>query len=180
MNSYNVKDFVAFVTGTNKKSGIGRNIVESLIKHGAKKVYATARKVSQIEDLVAAKNGKVVAVALDVTDLDAVRLLGAKYPDVTLVVNNTGFFAGTSSLDDIAMIQKEIAINYIGPLAVVQSFVPILARSENTKSSKASAIANLNSIASLVNFPPLLPTRLQKRRPIHSPKLNAVICPTLW
>ncbi len=72
MTSYNIQDSVAFVTGTNKKNGIGRAIVESLIAHGAKKVYATARKVSQLEELVAAHNGKVVAVALDVTDLDAI------------------------------------------------------------------------------------------------------------
>jgi NAD(P)-dependent dehydrogenase (short-subunit alcohol dehydrogenase family) len=153
MTSYNIKDSVAFVTGTNKRNGIGRAIVESLIEHGAKKVYATARNVSQLEDLVAAHNGKVVAVALDVTDLDAIQSLGAKYPDVTLVVNNAGLLAATSSLGDIGMVQKEIAINYIAPLSIVQSFAPSLDKTESTTSSKASAIVNLNSIASLVNFP---------------------------
>jgi NAD(P)-dependent dehydrogenase (short-subunit alcohol dehydrogenase family) len=153
MTSYNIKDSVAFVTGTNKRNGIGRAIVESLIEHGAKKVYATARNVSQLEDLVAAHNGKVVAVALDVTDLDAIQSLGAKYPDVTLVVNNAGLLAATSSLGDIGMVQKEIAINYIAPLSIVQSFAPSLNKTESTTSSKASAIVNLNSIASLVNFP---------------------------
>jgi NAD(P)-dependent dehydrogenase (short-subunit alcohol dehydrogenase family) len=152
-SSYNVKDSVAFVTGTNRKNGIGRAIVESLIAHGAKKVYATARNVSQLEELVAVHNGKVVAVALDVTDLDAIQSLGAKYPDVTLVVNNAGMNAEASSLGDIAMIQKEIAINYIAPLSIVQSFAPFLNKTESTESSKGSAIVNLNSIASLVNFP---------------------------
>jgi NAD(P)-dependent dehydrogenase (short-subunit alcohol dehydrogenase family) len=153
MTCYNVKDSVAFVTGTNRKNGIGRAIVESLVEHGAKKVYATARNVSQLEELVAAHNGKVVAVALDVSDLDAIQALGAKYPDVTLVVNNAGFNAETSSLGDIAMVQKEIAINYIAPLSIVQSFAPFLNKTESTESSKGSAIVNINSIASLVNFP---------------------------
>jgi NAD(P)-dependent dehydrogenase (short-subunit alcohol dehydrogenase family) len=76
MTSYTIKDSVAFVTGTNRKNGIGRAIVDSLIEHGAKKVYATARNVSQLDDLVAIHDGKVVAVALDVTDLDAVQALG--------------------------------------------------------------------------------------------------------
>jgi NAD(P)-dependent dehydrogenase (short-subunit alcohol dehydrogenase family) len=152
MTSYNVKDSVAFVTGTNKKNGIGRAIVESLIEHGAKKVYATARNVSQLEELVAVHNGKVVAVALDVTDLDAIQSLGAKYPDVTLVVNNAGFMARMSSLGDIGMIQKEIAINYIAPLSIIQSFAPFLSKTESTTSAKGSAIVNINSIASLVNF----------------------------
>jgi NAD(P)-dependent dehydrogenase (short-subunit alcohol dehydrogenase family) len=153
MTSYNVKDSVAFVTGTNRKNGIGRAIVESLIAHGAKKVYATARNVSQLEELVAVHNGKVVAVALDVTDLDAIQSLGAKYPDVTLVVNNAGMNAEASSLGDIAMVQKEIAINYIAPLSVVKSFAPFLNKTESTESSKGSAIVNLNSISSLINFP---------------------------
>jgi NAD(P)-dependent dehydrogenase (short-subunit alcohol dehydrogenase family) len=153
MTSYSIQDSVAFVTGTNRNNGIGRAIVESLIANGARKVYATSRKVSQLEELVALHNGKVVAVALDVTDLDAIQSLGAKYPDVTLVVNNAGLLAATSSLGDIGMVQKEIAINYIAPLSIVQSFAPSLNKTESTTSSKASAIVNLNSIASLVNFP---------------------------
>jgi NAD(P)-dependent dehydrogenase (short-subunit alcohol dehydrogenase family) len=153
MTSYNIQDSVAFVTGTNRKNGIGRAIVESLIAHGAKKVYATARDASQLEELVAVHDGKVVAVALDVTDLDAIKSLGAKYPDVTLVVNNAGFNAETSSLGDIAMVQKEMAINYIAPLSIVQSFAPFFSKTESTESFKGSAVVNLSSIASLVNFP---------------------------
>jgi short-subunit dehydrogenase len=65
-------------------------------------------------------DGKVVAVTLDVTDLEAIQSLRTKYLDVTLVVNNTGFRAGTPSLDSIAMAQKEITTNYIIPLAVVK------------------------------------------------------------
>ena len=153
MTSYNVKDSVAFVTGTNKTNGIGRAIVESLIQHGAKKVYATARTASQLKELVDIHNGKVVAVALDVTDLDAVQSLGAKYPDVTLVINNAGMNAETSSLGDIGRIQMEMAVNYIGPLSIIQSFAPFLNKNESTTSSKGSAIVNLNSISSLINFP---------------------------
>jgi NAD(P)-dependent dehydrogenase (short-subunit alcohol dehydrogenase family) len=154
MTSYNIQDSVAFVTGTNKKNGIGRAIVESLIAHGAKKVYATARNVNELEELVAVHKGKIVAVALDVTDLDAIQSLGAKYSDVTLVVNNAGFNAESSSLGDIAMVQKEIAVNYIAPLSIVQSFAPFLNKADSTSTSlKGSAIVNLNSILSLVNFP---------------------------
>jgi NAD(P)-dependent dehydrogenase (short-subunit alcohol dehydrogenase family) len=155
MTSYSIQDSVAFVTGTNRNNGIGRAIVESLIANGARKVYATSRKVSQLEELVALHNGKVVAVALDVTDLDAIQLLGAKYPDVTLVVNNAGMNAEASSLGDIGKVQMEMAINYIGPLSIIQSFAPFLNKTESTTStsSKGSAIVNLNSISSLVNFP---------------------------
>ena len=67
--SFNIQDSVAFVTGTNKPNGMGRAIVDALLSNGASKVYATARRLSQLDDLVAKSNGKVVAVELDVTDL---------------------------------------------------------------------------------------------------------------
>ena len=62
MPSFNIENSVAFVTGTNKKNGIGRAIVDALIAAGASKVYATARNASQLDELVASHNGKVVAV----------------------------------------------------------------------------------------------------------------------
>jgi NAD(P)-dependent dehydrogenase (short-subunit alcohol dehydrogenase family) len=46
MKSFDVQDCVAFVTGANKKDGIGRAFVEALLQGGAKKVYATARNES--------------------------------------------------------------------------------------------------------------------------------------
>jgi short-subunit dehydrogenase len=88
-----------------------------------------------------------------VTELDTIQSLGAKYSDVTLVVNNTGTNAEASSLDDIGKIQREMAINYIGPLSIIQSFVSFLNKNESTISSKAPAIVNLNSIMSLISFP---------------------------
>jgi NAD(P)-dependent dehydrogenase (short-subunit alcohol dehydrogenase family) len=56
--SFDVKDCVAFVTGANKKDGIGRAFVDALLSQkeggggGAKKVYATARNVHQLDELV--------------------------------------------------------------------------------------------------------------------------------
>jgi len=145
---FQIQDSVAFVTGTNKKNGIGRAIVEALLESGAKKVYATSRESSQLDELVAAHSGKVIAVELDVTDFDAIEQLSVKYPDVNLVVNNAGFFGMTASVEnDLAVAIKEIEVNYFAPLAIVRSFADIL------KQSKSSGVVNINSIASLINFP---------------------------
>jgi NAD(P)-dependent dehydrogenase (short-subunit alcohol dehydrogenase family) len=153
MNTFNIKDSVAFVTGTNKKNGIGRSIVEALLSNGAAKVYATARDTSQLEDLVVAYNGKVVAVSLDVTDLEAIKLLPTKFPDVTIVVNNAGYMGCTSSLGDIDAIRKEIEVNYIAPMAIVKSFAPILEKVEGVSNdSKPTAVVNINSIGGFVNL----------------------------
>jgi NADP-dependent 3-hydroxy acid dehydrogenase YdfG len=62
ITSFNSKGSVACITGKTRKNGIGHTIVEALPRQGAKKVYATARNVSQLENLVAEHNGKVVAV----------------------------------------------------------------------------------------------------------------------
>lgn len=148
MPSFKIDNSVAFVTGTNKPNGIGRAIVEALLQRGASKVYATARDASQLDDLVAAHGGKVVAVTLDVTDLAAIEQLPSKCPDVTLVVNNAGLLATQSSLDDVEVAQKEMMVNYIAPLAMGKAFAPVL-----KSATSSSALVNIASIASMTNFP---------------------------
>jgi NAD(P)-dependent dehydrogenase (short-subunit alcohol dehydrogenase family) len=153
MPSFQISDSVAFVTGTNKPNGIGRAIVEALLAHGTAKVYATARDSSQLDDLVAKHNGRVVAVALDVTDLDAIAALPLSYQDVTLVVNNAGYMAGTSSVDDVHKAKKEMEVNYMAPLAIGKSFATVFDKASGSDTTQPTALVNVNSIASLVNFP---------------------------
>ena len=86
--TFDINDTVAFVTGTKKKNGIGRAIVDALLANGAKKVYATARDASQLDELVQTADGRVIAVSLDVTDTDQIASLSDLYPDVNLLVNN--------------------------------------------------------------------------------------------
>jgi NAD(P)-dependent dehydrogenase (short-subunit alcohol dehydrogenase family) len=158
-NAFKIKDSVAFVTGTNRKNGIGRAIVEALLENGAAKVYATARDASQLDDLVTAHNGKVIAVELDVTDFAAIRTLPSLYPDVTIVVNNAGYLAFSSSLNDFTGASKEMEVNYLAPLAIVESFAPVLQnqkiseQEQAPEKTKATAVVNVISIAGLVNFP---------------------------
>ena len=149
MSTFAFENQVAFVTGTNKKNGIGQAVVTALLEQGVQKVYATAREVSQLKDLVTEHEGKVVAVELDVTDLEAIKKLPTLYPDVTLVINNAGYFSANNTLTtDFSLAQQEMQVNYIAPLAIVSSFAPVL-----TKQSVQTGVVNIASIASLVNFP---------------------------
>lgn len=52
-----------FVTGANR--GIGKAIVEVLLKHQVKKIYAAARN---IDDLQQFSDPRVVPIRLDITD----------------------------------------------------------------------------------------------------------------
>jgi NAD(P)-dependent dehydrogenase (short-subunit alcohol dehydrogenase family) len=153
MPSFNIQGSVGFVTGTNKPNGIGQAIVEALVANGASKVYATARRISELDDLVAKYKGKVIAVQLDVTDLDAIATLSKSYPDVTIVVNNAGYAGLQPVLGEIPAIKMEMLVNYLAPLAIVKEFSTIFPQVTNGDAVKPTAIVNVNSIASLTSFP---------------------------
>lgn len=112
-------------------------------------MYATARKTEQIQDLVTEySNDKVVPVALDLTDFDALSGLGEKYPDVNLVVNNAGYSAAMGALGDVEKAHMEVQVNYLAPMAIVKSFSgQLLLKSRNN-----AAVVNIGSIASFMNF----------------------------
>jgi NAD(P)-dependent dehydrogenase (short-subunit alcohol dehydrogenase family) len=136
----NLEGSVALVTGANR--GLGRHFTEQLLARGAAKVYATARDARAI-DVPGA-----VALALDITDPDAVAAAAAAAPDVTLLVNNAGISTYADLVTgDLAAIRREIDTNYFGPLAMVRAFAPILA------ANGGGAILNVNSRMSWVSYP---------------------------
>ena len=81
---------VVFVTGASRENEIGRALVEEAIRRGAKKVYATARKVSEIDSLVAQFQEKVVPIKLDVTDLEQIQRVAQIANDTQVLINNAG------------------------------------------------------------------------------------------
>lgn len=147
MTVFSIKNSVAFVTGTNRQRGIGRAVVRALLARGARTVYATARDTSQLADLVREGEGRVVPVQLDVTDESAIASLGERFPEVNLVVNNAGVFGSPAPLGDAAAAALEMRVNYTAPMLITQSFAPVLAK------QASSAVVNVNSIASFINFP---------------------------
>jgi NAD(P)-dependent dehydrogenase (short-subunit alcohol dehydrogenase family) len=152
---------VALVTGASKARGIGRAIVHALLAAGAKRVYATARRASDLDDLAHAQPA-VVPVALDVTDPAAIAAVAARLTDVSILVNNAGVFSPTTALDgDLAAVEHELAVNYFAPLRLVRAFAPVL------KANGGGAVVNINSIASLVSFP-LGPTYSASKAAGHS------------
>ena len=136
---------VALVTGANR--GIGRAIVEELLARGAAKVYAGVRDTASIADMVAAHDGRVVAVQLDVTNADHVSAAAALATDVDLLVNNAGVLTVTSMGNPKAVdnLKGEMDVNVYGVLRLTQAFAPIL------KANGGGTIVNINSVASIRN-----------------------------
>ena len=139
-----ISNTTALVTGANR--GLGREMVRQLLAAGARKVYAAARDMAAVQDLVQANPGRVEALALDITNADQVAAAKARCADVNLLVNNAGInrgqgFIAASSLVDA---QAEMNTNYLGTLAMCRAFAPQLA---------AGAIINVLSILAKVNLP---------------------------
>jgi NAD(P)-dependent dehydrogenase (short-subunit alcohol dehydrogenase family) len=116
-----IEGAVALVTGGRR--GLGRAYVDALVRHGAVKVYATARQPTFSED------PRIVAETLDVTDAESVRSLAERTGDVDIVVNNAGVLISgpllKAPLEDVRAI---FDTNVFGALCVAQAYAPILAR----------------------------------------------------
>ncbi|MBE9209713.1 SDR family oxidoreductase [Nostoc sp. LEGE 06077] len=143
----NTNGSVALVTGANR--GIGQAFVEALVQAGATRIYATARNVDSLKDVMAIAPDRIVPLALDVTNPEQVAVIAQTAPDVNLLINNagvsgTGGFFATASLETA---RWEMETNYFGSLNIIRAFAPIL------KQNGGGTIVNLLSIASMVNVP---------------------------
>ena len=98
MSEIKVKDSVVFVTGANR--GIGRAIAEEALERGSKKVYAAARDVSGVSDLVERHPGRVVAIQLDVTNSAQIDSAASAAQDVQILINNAGVLEHGRFVDD--------------------------------------------------------------------------------
>lgn len=149
MSNIVIKNAIIFITGANRERGIGRALVEEAIKRGAKKVYATARNISQLDSLSSQHPGIVVPLKLDVTNKDEIYKAEQAASDTQILINNAGF-AGNSGFCfnyDEQTARKELEVNYFGPLNLIRAFCKTLIKNQN------AAIANIVSIGGLAAFP---------------------------
>jgi NAD(P)-dependent dehydrogenase (short-subunit alcohol dehydrogenase family) len=113
-------DSVVLITGAN--GGLGAEFVRQGLQRGARRVYATGRTPRAWDD------GRVVPLALDVTDSASIAAAAAAAPDTTIVINNAGVPTGRSLLTmPLAEVRAAYETNVFGPIAVAQAFAPILA-----------------------------------------------------
>lgn len=126
---------VALVTGGRR--GLGRALTDALLRKGAAKVYATARKPEPGED------PRIVAETLDVTDAESVRSLAERTGDVDLVFNNAGQLIPGPLLDSpVDDARATFETNVFGALRVAQTYAPVLAR------NGGGGLINIHSVLS--------------------------------
>ncbi len=141
-----IEGCTAIVTGGNR--GIGEGFVQELLDGGAKRVYVAARKLADAKE-AALTDDRIVPIQLDVTKADEIAAAAATATDVDLVINNAGAFNNVTLLtaDDDSAMRQEIETNYLGPVAMIRAFAPIL------KANGGGAVVNVLSAGGIVAVP---------------------------
>jgi len=138
---------VALVTGGG--SGIGRAVALRLEEAGYR-VAIAGRRLSALQETVAAGNGGMLAVAVDVTEADAVRdMVGkvvAKFGRLDVLFNNAGATAPPTPTEDLAadVWRKVIDTNLTGAFLCAQAAY----RAMKAQQPQGGRIINNGSIAS--------------------------------
>ena len=161
MSGVAIEGKVILITGANR--GIGKALASKALELGAKRVYATARDESKLAEVKALDSDRVVTLTLDVTNQEQVSAAAQAARDVEIVINNAGMGTGAQLMsDDVVEKSKlEMDANFYGPMRMGVAFGPIL------KANGGGAIANVLSVAGLVNFP-FAPTYSTSKAAGHS------------
>lgn len=125
------------VTGANR--GIGRAVVEEVLRRGAKRVFAGTRQPFAHPDR------RVTPLTLDVTDAAQIQAALEKVESLDVLVNNAGLSLD-EDLGDRAALERLLAVNLFGTYGVTQGFLPLLTRARG-------AIVNVLSLAALAPLP---------------------------
>jgi len=146
-----MNDAVVVVTGANR--GLGLALVHAAIGAGARKVYAGARDPKQLAALVEHSGGRVVPLALDITDARSLAAAAEHAPEVTVLFNNAGVLTSYNVLTATSEeMTHDFGTNFFGTLAATKAFLPALERAAQVG---PAAVVNVLSVASLANVPAL-------------------------
>lgn len=131
----------ALITGAN--GGLGQFLTAELIRRGANRVYAAARCLdSSLDTLVALDPERIVPIALDITDNGQASAAAQSAADVDLLINNAGVMSfGTPSQAELAAVDRDTQVNFIGTLRVTKAFIPVLEANHGTLVNILSALA---------------------------------------
>ncbi|KAL4225525.1 hypothetical protein ACF0H5_016213 [Mactra antiquata] len=128
-----------FVTGATR--GIGRELVDALLKHGAE-VYGLASNKDLLDKLVT-ECPDVKPVHVDLGDWDVTRTELEKLPAMNGIVNNAVYHAGFYPSLDVAKteLDKSFNVNILGPINAIQVLGKKMADAGN-----GGAIVNVSSM----------------------------------
>jgi NAD(P)-dependent dehydrogenase (short-subunit alcohol dehydrogenase family) len=140
-----------FITGSSR--GLGRILTEAVLKNGAK-VAATARNPQQLDDLKTKYPGRILPLALDVTNAKQIR--GAvdaavnEFGRIDVLVNNAGFgITGAAEAYSEEQVRSQLETNLYAPIAITRAVLPIM------RLQRSGHILQISSIGGRIGNPGL-------------------------
>src|SRR5207248_848680 len=106
----NIENKTVLITGANR--GIGLALVNEALRRGAKRVYSGTREPLQVTD------ERVTPLTLDVTSISQIQSAANEIDSLDVLVNNAGI-AIYDDLSDVNVIEKHLAVNFLGPLRMM-------------------------------------------------------------
>jgi len=140
---------VWFITGSS--TGFGRLLAEEVVRRG-ERVIATARKVSQLEELKGKHPDQVRTFALDVTKPAEIESVAAQaiaaFGHVDVLVNNAGYGVN-GAIEEVSEAEFEpmFQTNIYGLIRTTRAFLPHL------RERRTGHIFNFSSIGGLIGMP---------------------------
>ena len=134
---------------TGCSTGFGRALAEAVLEQGDH-LIATARQPSQLEDLVAQYPKVARAIALDVTDANAIKTAikaaQSAFGRIDVLVNNAGYGL-IGALEEVSdeQIRQNFETNLFGAIALIRAVLPLM------RSQKSGHIMNMSAIAGFAN-----------------------------
>jgi NAD(P)-dependent dehydrogenase (short-subunit alcohol dehydrogenase family) len=134
-----IADKTVLVTGANR--GLGRALVDEVLKRGAKRVYAASRQPMAVPDQ------RVTPLILDVSERAHIRDAVGRVESLDIAINNAGVSV-PDDLSDRSAFERHLAVNLYGTLDVTRAFLPALTRSHG-------AVVNIVSLGAVAAVPVL-------------------------
>ena len=133
--------------------GIGKCMVQELIKNGVRHIAVIARDKQSLKDLsLEYEEVKFIRIAGDVADIEVLRDAAARIEDkwgsLDILINNAGIVSA-GPLEDISDedLYDQVAVNLTAVLLLTKYCIPLL------KSSEEAAILNISSGLGLLGMP---------------------------
>jgi NAD(P)-dependent dehydrogenase (short-subunit alcohol dehydrogenase family) len=140
---------VWLVTGSG--SGLGRAITIKALEAGHR-IVATARDVSQLDDLVASYGPRVKSVRLDVTDEQegaaAVNVAISAFGRLDVLVNNAGF-GDTRPFEEVSSedFRRVVEANFFGVANLTRAALPGMRQQRSGHIIQISSVGGRNALA---------------------------------
>lgn len=140
---------VWFITGCS--TGFGRDLARLVLDRGWRAVV-TARDADRVADLVAGREDRALALALDVTEpqeiAQAVAAAENRFGRIDVLVNNAGYgYQASVEEGREDLIRAQFDTNVFGLFALTRTVLP------GMRTRRSGHIVNFTSVAGLIGFP---------------------------